>query len=98
MKTIARGREEDGENGDKNRTWRIRLGRVGDLERGSMLLGFKGGFRGAKGRCLQVSKTRERREKEHKKRKGASWRESVGPSVRPCRQKLLLSKGLWVVK
>ena len=42
-----------------------------------MLLGFKVGFRGAKGRCLQVSKTRKRREKKR------GILEGIHPSVRP---------------
>ena len=53
---------------------------MGDLERGSMLLGFKVGFRGAKGRCLQVSKTRKRREKKR------GILEGIHPSVRPSMQ------------
>lgn len=62
------------------------------LERGSMLLGFKGRRcgGGAKGRCLRVSKTTRWGKGWGRKEKGRlGGRNPSGPPVRPCRQKLL---------
>jgi hypothetical protein len=57
-----------------------------------MLSSFKAGFRRGQGKVLTGIKDRE---KKGEKEKGHLGGESIRPFVRPCRQKLPLSKGLW---